>query len=76
MKTTSRRLEGVEAKVLSRLCMHGGTGLGSCWLLLVSVGCCEIGGNKYRIIAAIHCNRQLLYVRNVYTHKEYDAWQP
>jgi len=36
----------------------------------------NIGGNKYRIIAAIHFNRQLLYVRNVYTHKEYDAWKP
>ncbi len=36
----------------------------------------DIGGNKYRIIAAIHFNRQLLYIRNVYTHKEYDAWKP
>jgi mRNA interferase HigB len=36
----------------------------------------DIGGNKYRIIAAIHFNRQLLYIRNVYSHKEYDAWKP
>lgn len=36
----------------------------------------NIGGNKYRIIAAIHFNRQLLFIRQVLTHKEYDAWQP
>ncbi|KHA76512.1 hypothetical protein NC77_22925 [Janthinobacterium lividum] len=36
----------------------------------------NIGGNKYRIIAAIHFNRQLLFIREVLTHKEYDAWQP
>lgn len=32
----------------------------------------NIGGNKYRLIAAIHFNRQKVYVRNVLTHKEYD----
>lgn len=31
----------------------------------------NIGGNKYRIIAAIHFNRQRIYVRNVLTHAEY-----
>ncbi|MBW3510925.1 MULTISPECIES: type II toxin-antitoxin system HigB family toxin [Janthinobacterium] len=36
----------------------------------------NIGGNKYRIIAAIHFNRQLLFIREVLTHKEYDAWKP
>jgi mRNA interferase HigB len=34
----------------------------------------DIGGNKFRIIAAIHYNRQKLYIRRVYTHTEYDAW--
>src|SRR5262245_26417567 len=33
----------------------------------------DIGGNKYRLIAAIHYNRGRLYVRNVLTHTEYSA---
>jgi mRNA interferase HigB len=33
----------------------------------------NIGGNKYRLIAAIHYNRQLVFVMRVYTHKEYDS---
>ena len=32
----------------------------------------NIGGNKYRLIAAIHYNRRKLYVRAVLTHAEYD----
>ena len=32
----------------------------------------NIGGNKYRLIAAIHYNRHKVYVRNVLTHEEYD----
>lgn len=32
----------------------------------------NIGGNKYRLIAAIHFNRGKLYVRHVLTHEEYD----
>lgn len=39
------------------------------------VGCFyvfNIGGNKLRIIASIHFNRQKLYIRHVLTHKEYD----
>lgn len=36
----------------------------------------DIGGNKYRLIAAIHFDRQRLYVRTVLTHKEYDKWKP
>ena len=31
----------------------------------------NIGGNKYRLIAAIHYNRKIIYIRNVLTHKEY-----
>jgi len=34
----------------------------------------DIGGNKYRIVAAIHFDHQKLYVRHVFTHKEYDKW--
>ena len=36
----------------------------------------DIGGNKYRLIAAIHFNRQMLFIRHVFTHKEYDKWKP
>lgn len=38
----------------------------------------NIGGNKYRLIAAIHCNRRKVYIRHVLTHQEYDrgAWKP
>lgn len=34
----------------------------------------DIGGNKFRVIAAIHFNRQMLFVRHVFTHAEYDRW--
>jgi mRNA interferase HigB len=33
----------------------------------------NIGGNKARLIAAIHYNRQKVYIRAVLTHGEYDA---
>jgi mRNA interferase HigB len=32
----------------------------------------NIGGNKYRLIAAVHFNRGKLYIRNILTHAEYD----
>jgi len=32
----------------------------------------DIGGNKLRLIAAIHFNRGNLFVRHVLTHAEYD----
>jgi len=32
----------------------------------------NIGGNKVRLIAAIHYNRRKIYVRAVLTHNEYD----
>jgi len=32
----------------------------------------NIGGNKIRLIAAVHYNTQCLYIRHVLTHKEYD----
>lgn len=32
----------------------------------------NIGGNKTRLIAAIHYNTQRVYIRHVLTHKEYD----
>ncbi len=32
----------------------------------------NIGGNKYRLIVAIHYNRKIIYIRDILTHKEYD----
>jgi mRNA interferase HigB len=32
----------------------------------------NIGGNKARLIAAIHYKRKIIYIRHVLTHKEYD----
>ena len=32
----------------------------------------DIGGNKLRLIACIHFNRQKLYIRHILTHNEYD----
>ena len=31
----------------------------------------NIGGNNYRLITAIHYNRQLCYIRKIWTHAEY-----
>jgi len=37
----------------------------------------NIEGNKFRLIAAIHYNRQKMYIRHVLTHAEYNrgAWR-
>jgi mRNA interferase HigB len=32
----------------------------------------NIGGNKVRIIAAIHFNQKRIYIRGVLTHSEYE----
>lgn len=32
----------------------------------------NIGGNKYRLLASIHFNRQKVYIRYILTHSEYD----
>ncbi len=32
----------------------------------------NVGGNKVRLIAAIHYNRKRIYIRAVLTHAEYD----
>lgn len=33
----------------------------------------NIGGNKTRLIAALHYNRGKVYIRAVLTHREYDS---
>ena len=37
----------------------------------------NVGGNKFRLIVAIHYNPQKVYIRYVLTHAEYDrgAWR-
>ncbi len=37
----------------------------------------NIGGNKHRLITAIHFNRGKVYIRRVLTHKDYDkgSWK-
>jgi mRNA interferase HigB len=32
----------------------------------------DVGGNKVRIVSAIHYNRKRIYIRAVLTHQEYD----
>lgn len=34
----------------------------------------DIAGNHFRVITVIHYNRQKLYIREVFTHAEYDHW--
>ncbi|MBK7001078.1 MAG: type II toxin-antitoxin system HigB family toxin [Rhodoferax sp.] len=38
----------------------------------------DIGGNKYRLIAYIRFERQIVYIKAVMTHRDYDkgAWKP
>lgn len=37
----------------------------------------NIGGNKFRLVAAIHFDRAKVYIRHVLTHAEYDrgSWK-
>jgi mRNA interferase HigB len=38
----------------------------------------NVGGNKYRLIAVIKYRWQIVYIRHVLTHREYDKekWKP
>jgi mRNA interferase HigB len=34
----------------------------------------DVGGNKYRVIAHIKYKGRRVYIRHVFTHREYDDW--
>ncbi|WP_322881225.1 type II toxin-antitoxin system HigB family toxin [Pandoraea sputorum] len=34
----------------------------------------NVGGNKFRIVACLPYDQQKLYIRGVFSHREYDAW--
>lgn len=34
----------------------------------------DIGGNNFRVVTAIHYNRGIVFIREVFTHAEYDKW--
>jgi len=34
----------------------------------------DIGGNKFRIVAGVDYARQVVYVKHVFTHGEYEKW--
>ncbi len=36
----------------------------------------NIGGNTARLIATIHYDQQIVFIRHVLTHAEYDRWRP
>ncbi|WP_017523410.1 type II toxin-antitoxin system HigB family toxin [Pusillimonas noertemannii] len=36
----------------------------------------NVGGNKYRIIADVVFRSQTVFIKHVFSHKEYESWQP
>lgn len=36
----------------------------------------DVGGNKYCIIADVVFRSQTVFIKRVFTHKEYDSWKP
>ena len=66
-------------KIVEESRFSGFAQLKSAFAAVDKVGDCHlfnIGGNKYRLITRIHFNRQMLFIRHVLTHKEYDKWKP
>jgi mRNA interferase HigB len=35
----------------------------------------DVGGNKYRIAAFVHYRKQILFVKRIGVHEEYDKWE-
>lgn len=36
----------------------------------------NIGGNNYRLISFIDYNLQVVWIKEIMTHREYDRWKP
>lgn len=36
----------------------------------------DVGGNKYRIVADVVFRSQTVFIKYIFTHKEYDSWKP
>ena len=34
----------------------------------------NVGGNKYRIAAFVHYRKQIVYIKRIRVHEEYDKW--
>ncbi len=34
----------------------------------------NVGGNKYRVAAFVHYRKQIVYIKRIGTHEEYDKW--
>jgi mRNA interferase HigB len=34
----------------------------------------NVGGNKYRIVAFVHYRQQIVYIKGIGAHEEYDKW--
>ena len=62
-----KKLSGIEPQNLPELKMSFPAVdlVGKCYVF-------NVVGNKYRVIARIHFNRQMVFIRFVLTHKEYD----
>ena len=50
---------------------------GHYWIAVGQFTVFNIGGNKYRLIVEVKYDRQVIYVKHVLTHKDYDkdAWK-
>jgi mRNA interferase HigB len=35
----------------------------------------NVGGNKYRIAVFVHYRAQIVYIKRIGTHEEYDKWE-
>ena len=35
----------------------------------------NVSGNKYRLVAFVHYRSQIVYIKGIGTHKEYDKWE-
>lgn len=66
---------GVWYAIISRTDFRSFAELKRVWRSVDKVGkftVFDIGGNKFRLIAAIHYNRKKVYIQHVLTHVEYD----